>query len=80
MDLPALLSIVRGASGVHLAQGQRVRRFSNLALFIDQELHAHAVLDGEVVCFDAEGRARFSELMFGRGDPAFVASDVLARG
>jgi ATP-dependent DNA ligase len=50
----------------------------NLALFIDRELHAHAVLDGEVVCFDGEGRPRFYELMFGRGDPAFVAFDVLA--
>jgi bifunctional non-homologous end joining protein LigD len=28
-------------------------RFSNLASFIDRELHAHAVLDGEVVCFDS---------------------------
>jgi len=36
------------------------------------------VLDGEVVCFDAEGRPRFYDLMFGRGDPAFVVFDVLA--
>jgi bifunctional non-homologous end joining protein LigD len=34
-------------------------RFSNLALFIDRELHAHALLDGEVVCFDSLGRPRF---------------------
>jgi bifunctional non-homologous end joining protein LigD len=53
-------------------------RFANLALFLDRELHAHAVLDGEVVCFDSEGRPRFYELMFGRGDPPFVVFDVLA--
>ncbi len=52
-------------------------RFSNLALFIDRELYAHAVLDGEIVCFDSEGRPRFYELMFGRGDPVFVVFDVL---
>jgi bifunctional non-homologous end joining protein LigD len=53
-------------------------RFSNLALFIDREVQAYAVLDGEVVCFDGKGRPRFYDLMFGRGDPAFVAFDVLA--
>ncbi|MET0153809.1 MAG: hypothetical protein ABW298_14525 [Candidatus Binatia bacterium] len=50
-------------------------RFSNLALFIEPELDGHAVLVGELACFDAEGRLRFSELMFGRGDPAFVVLD-----
>jgi bifunctional non-homologous end joining protein LigD len=53
-------------------------RFSNLALVIDRELQTHAVLDGEVVCFDSEGKPRFYELMFGRGEPAFVVFDVLA--
>jgi hypothetical protein len=33
-----------------------IARFSNLVLFIDRELHAHALLDGEVVCFDEEAR------------------------
>jgi hypothetical protein len=59
-------------------QRQRVRPLLELALFIERELDAHAVLDGEVVCFDSEGKPRFYELMFGRGDPAFVAFDVLA--
>jgi hypothetical protein len=31
-------------------------------------------------CFDSKGRPRFYELMFGRGDRAFVAFDVLALG
>jgi len=53
-------------------------RFANLALFIDRELDADAVLDGEIVCFDREGRPRFYELMFRRGEPAFVVFDVLA--
>jgi hypothetical protein len=47
---------------------------SDLALFIDRELDAHAVLDGEVVCFDREGRPRFYDLMFGRGLRASLRS------
>jgi ATP-dependent DNA ligase len=50
-----------------------------LALFIDRGVQAHAVLDGEVACFDSKGRLRFNELILrARGDPAFVAIDVLA--
>jgi ATP-dependent DNA ligase len=56
-------------------KGNTFARFSSLALFIDRELDA--ALNGEVVCFDREGRPRFYELMFGRGDPTFVAFDVL---
>jgi bifunctional non-homologous end joining protein LigD len=44
-------------------------RFANLALFIDRELDADAVLDGEIVCFDREGRPRFYDLMFRRRRP-----------
>jgi bifunctional non-homologous end joining protein LigD len=39
----------------------------------------HAVLDGEIVCFDAEGRPQFEDLLFRRGEPTFVAFDLLAR-
>jgi bifunctional non-homologous end joining protein LigD len=53
-------------------------RFGELAIFIDRELDARAVLDGEIACFDREGRPRFDDLMFGRGDAAFVAFDVLS--
>jgi hypothetical protein len=53
-------------------------RFSNLALFVDRKLGTQAVLDGEVMFVDGEGRPRFYDLMFGRGDPAFVVSAVLA--
>jgi bifunctional non-homologous end joining protein LigD len=56
----------------------RWARFSSLALFIDRELTVQAVLDGEVVCLDREGRPRFYQLMFGRGDPVFVVFDILA--
>ena len=36
-----------------------------------------ALLDGEIVCLDADGKPQFNELLFRRGDPRFCAFDVL---
>jgi bifunctional non-homologous end joining protein LigD len=58
----ALLSIGVGHPECISRKANAFARFSNLALFIDREMDAHAVLDGEVVCFDGEGRPRFYEL------------------
>jgi hypothetical protein len=52
----ALLSIGTARPEFVSRKANAFVRFSNLALFIDRELDAHAMLDGEVVCFDAEGR------------------------
>jgi bifunctional non-homologous end joining protein LigD len=37
----------------------------------------NAVIDGELVCLDAEGRSIFNELLFRRGSPTFYAFDLL---
>ena len=37
----------------------------------------NAVIDGELVCLDAEGRSIFNELLFRRGCPVFYAFDLL---
>jgi ATP-dependent DNA ligase len=37
----------------------------------------NAVIDGEVVCVDAQGVSRFNELMSRRGKPIFYAFDLL---
>ena len=37
----------------------------------------NAVIDGELVCLDAEGRSIFNELLFRRGSPIFYAFDLL---
>jgi len=37
----------------------------------------NAVIDGELVCLDAEGRSIFNELLFRRGYPIFYAFDLL---
>jgi bifunctional non-homologous end joining protein LigD len=36
-----------------------------------------AVIDGELVCLDSEGRSIFNELLFRRGLPIFYAFDIL---
>jgi hypothetical protein len=37
------------------------------------EIRHDAVLDGEIVCVDGEGRPPFNDLPFRRGSPAFFA-------
>jgi bifunctional non-homologous end joining protein LigD len=37
----------------------------------------NAVIDGEIVCLDEEGRSIFNELLFRRGSPVFYAFDLL---
>jgi ATP-dependent DNA ligase len=37
----------------------------------------NAVIDGELVCLDSEGRSIFNELLFRRGCPTFYAFDLL---
>ena len=39
-----------------------------------------AVLDGEIVCLDSEGRSYFADLFYRRQEPIFVAFDLLAVG
>jgi bifunctional non-homologous end joining protein LigD len=36
-----------------------------------------AVLDGEIVCLDDEGRSQFKTLLFKRGEPVFAVFDIL---
>ena len=38
-----------------------------------------AVLDGEIVCLDRSGKRQFTDLLFHRGDPCFIAFDLLIR-
>jgi bifunctional non-homologous end joining protein LigD len=54
------------------------RRFADLALRVAAELHAReAILDGEVVALDDEGRMDFRALLAGKGWLHYAAFDVL---
>jgi hypothetical protein len=52
-------------------------RFADLALWVGAELHARdAILDGEVVALDDEGRMDFRALLAGKGWLHYAAFDV----
>jgi bifunctional non-homologous end joining protein LigD len=36
-------------------------------------------MDGEIVCLDDKGRCQFNDLLFRRGEPCFVAFDLLQK-
>lgn len=54
------------------------KSFGPLCSAIADELRVkNAIIDGEIVCLDADGRSVFNELLYRRGDPFFYAFDVL---
>ena len=45
---------------------------------IAEDLDSHdAILDGEIVCLDGDGKSQFRDLLFRRGEPRFIAFDLL---
>jgi hypothetical protein len=54
------------------------KSYAPLCHWIGKHLGAdNAVLDGELACLDEEGRPKFNRLLRHRGEPAFVAFDLL---
>ena len=73
------LAYVRG-SGIELYRrtDHVSRQFAALCAAMDTELAGlEVVLDGEIACLDEHGHSQFDALMYGRGEPCFVAFDVL---
>jgi bifunctional non-homologous end joining protein LigD len=60
-------------------RGNVYKSFPGLCATIHIDLDCQAVLDGEIVCLDSEGRSQFYKLLRrrGRGEPVFYAFDVL---
>jgi hypothetical protein len=74
--LPAFRAIASTISGAW--HNSRIREFSALNGAIAAELKAQfAVLDGEIVFLDDGGRTQFRDLLFHRGEPRFIAFDLL---
>ena len=58
--------------------GNEFKSFAVLNEAIESELKVRsAVLDGEIVCLDADRKPQFRDLLFRRGEPRFVAFDLL---
>jgi len=59
--------------------GHTFTKFKLLAEEIAHSIRAHdAVLDGEIVCLDIDGRSNFHKLLFRREWPYFCAFDLLS--
>ncbi len=74
----ALLYIEPENSRFISRNANRMRRFDDLALKIARMLRAEgAILDGEIVCLDESGRPIFNDLFGRRGEPVYMAFDLL---
>jgi bifunctional non-homologous end joining protein LigD len=74
----ALAHVHRDRADPVSRNGNRFGQFAALAAELRTCLRVRsAVLDGEVVCLDGDGRPQFNALLFRRSTPAFVAFDVL---
>jgi bifunctional non-homologous end joining protein LigD len=65
--------------GVRLVSrhGNVYRSFPRLCEAINQDVKRKAILDGEIVCLDSEGRPEFYKLLRRRGEPVFYVFDLL---
>jgi len=53
------------------------KSFAPLQAAIARERVKDAILDGDIVCLDSDGRSLFKELLHRRGSPIFYAFDLL---
>jgi len=74
----ALVVIEHGRAQLISRNGHRFASFPDLANDIAAAIpDTRAVLDGEIVCLDREGKSQFRDLLFHRGFPCFFAFDIL---
>lgn len=74
----ALAVVEFGKCTLYSRNGNGFSAFSDLAQQIGNALMPRSlVLDGEIVCLDDKGQCRFEDLLFRRGEPRFVAFDLL---
>src|SRR6266542_3783538 len=60
-------------------RGAVFKQFPQLTVEIAHSLRAnHAVIDGEIICLEPDGRSNFQKLLFRRDWPYFYAFDILA--
>ena len=74
----ALAVIEAGCCTLYSRNGNPFASFAELAVRIGNALMPRSlVMDGEIVCLDRKGHCQFNDLLFRRGDPCFVAFDIL---
>lgn len=75
--LSPLALVQDGACRLISRNGNAFGSFQVFEDAIASDLDCDAVLDGEIVCLDEQGRSQFNELLFRRGEPRFYAFDLL---
>lgn len=74
----ALCHVRDGEARLISRKGATYKTFKTLCAAILRELKtSDAILDGEIVCLDRDGKPQFNELLFRRGNPVFYAVDLL---
>ncbi len=74
----ALAHIEAGRGELISRNGNVFRGFADLATWIAQHVQVDsAVLDGEIICVDDDGRPSFRDLLFRRRQATFIAFDLL---
>src|SRR6266702_1678646 len=69
----ALAYIERGEARLLSRRGNWYKIFAVLCDSFASDLRVrNAVLDGEIVCLDKQGRTQFNQLLYRRGDPALL--------
>jgi len=73
-----LLYVTRKGCWIRSKRGNVLKRFDQLCYWVREELPVkEAILDGEVVALDSEGRQNFRDLLAGRGNLHYAAFDAL---
>ena len=73
-----LLYVTRHGCYFRSKRGNILKRFGQLCYWVREELPVkEAILDGEVVALDSEGRQNFRDLSAGRGNLHYAAFDAL---
>jgi bifunctional non-homologous end joining protein LigD len=73
----SLAYVDRGVCRLISRNGNEFKSFPALNANLPVKLCARsAVLDGEIVCLDKEGKTQFKDLLFRRGEPRFYAFDL----
>ena len=72
------LAFIRGHQCELVSRRGHVYKFPQLAEELAHAVRADdAILDGEIVCLDAQGRSQFYSLLYRREWPYFMAFDAL---
>jgi bifunctional non-homologous end joining protein LigD len=73
-----ILYVDRDRAWLRSRKGNEMRRFDTLSQQIRSLLRGQrAILDGEIVVLDEQGRSIFADLMMGRVEPSYCAFDLV---